>query len=1024
MEVYKTNKLGAILLKSKKITPRQLKAALIRQEEERKRLGIILTEMGLIRESDIVKAFSEQLNVPYVDLESTSPDPEVLTIITDSMAKRHLVLPLEIFDGKLKVAMADPIDNQLKNALKFATNKNIEACVSSPTDILKAVRKFYNGITPAMIGDILLENSIITQEQLNNALEIQKDTNKKVGAILLEQGFISEKDLVHATSKQLGIEYIDLSIVQPEQEAIDLVPKGLAETHLIFPLVVRNLILVISMSDPLDLETINALSLATDRIVKVNISTPTEIREAINKHYKGETSKKLGSMSVSNEMVSKKAHSKQERKKIGDILVEVGSITDEQLEESLEKQKTLSKKLGEILVDMGVVSESDIALAFSRQLGLTFENLEDVHIDKNVLQMIPFELASRYLVLPLRYEKRELTITISNPLDSDTIDAIAFYTGKKINVVVSTTIEIRKALERFYNKKERKLLGDILVEMGVVSKEDLDLCIESYKGSKVKFGDMLINEGLATEIDIQKALSVQVGIPFVDLTKEKPTESALNIFSHDMADKFAAMPLNVDKNKLCIVMADPLNIEVQKEIRRLIGKSLVVKMSTKTMIKEAIANGYLMKDDLQDIVQSMEVESVSDAPDYNEEQEEEDIISNVDAAPIVRLVNNIIIKAKNDGVSDIHIEPYKDSLLIRYRIDGELRDISKLPKSMKGAVVSRIKILSKLDISERRLPQDGKIKLMINKKPVELRVATLPIVNGETVVMRILAAQEPMPIDKLALSESNLKSLKNILPSPYGLILVVGPTGSGKTTTLHSVLGELNTPDKKIWTAEDPVEITQARLNQLEVKPKIKLDFARAMRAFLRADPDIIMVGEMRDLETAAMGVEASLTGHLVLSTLHTNTAPETITRLIDVGLDPFNFADALMGVLAQRLVRTLCKSCKKAYNPMEEEFQFIVDTYGADLFHEIGVKSAGDAVFYAPDGCHECANTGYRGRMGIHELLVGTEEVKRLIQRKAPIKELREVAINEGMRTLLQDGILKVFQGHTDMKQVRKVAM
>jgi type II secretory ATPase GspE/PulE/Tfp pilus assembly ATPase PilB-like protein len=343
----------------------------------------------------------------------------------------------------------------------------------------------------------------------------------------------------------------------------------------------------------------------------------------------------------------------------------------------------------------------------------------------------------------------------------------------------------------------------------------------------------------------------------------------------------------------------------------------------------------------------------------------------------------------------------------------------------RNALVQRLKIMAKLDISERRKPQDGKIRFKYSKGVIELRVATIPTANGnEDVVMRILAASKPLPIEKMGFSEHNLTRFKEILQKPYGICLVVGPTGSGKTTTLHSALGFINTEDMKIWTAEDPVEITQKGLRQVQVQPKIDFTFATAMRSFLRADPDVIMVGEMRDHETAAIGIEASLTGHLVFSTLHTNSAPETITRLLDMNIDPFNFADALLGIMAQRLIRTLCAKCKEGYHPSPEEFEEIIEVYGHEWFPQIGIKYSPDFTLYRPKGCPACNNTGYKGRMGVHELLAGTDELKRAVQRRAPIDELRHLAMQQGMRTLMQDALEKAMRGITDVKQARSIAV
>jgi type II secretory ATPase GspE/PulE/Tfp pilus assembly ATPase PilB-like protein len=333
--------------------------------------------------------------------------------------------------------------------------------------------------------------------------------------------------------------------------------------------------------------------------------------------------------------------------------------------------------------------------------------------------------------------------------------------------------------------------------------------------------------------------------------------------------------------------------------------------------------------------------------------------------------------------------------------------------------------MAKLDISEKRKPQDGKIRFKYSRGTIELRVATIPTANqNEDVVMRILAASKPLPIEKMGFSETNLRRFKEILAKPYGIALVVGPTGSGKTTTLHSALGFINTEDMKIWTAEDPVEITQKGLRQVQVHPKIDFTFAVAMRSFLRADPDVIMVGEMRDHETAAIGIEASLTGHLVFSTLHTNSAPETITRLLDMNIDPFNFADALLGIMAQRLIRTLCPKCKEGYNPTPEEFEEIIEVYGYDWWPSLGITYSPELQLYRPKGCPACNNTGYKGRMGVHELLVGTDELKKAIQHRATIDDLRKLAMQQGMRTLLQDAIEKSLKGFTDIKHARSIAV
>jgi type II secretory ATPase GspE/PulE/Tfp pilus assembly ATPase PilB-like protein len=415
---------------------------------------------------------------------------------------------------------------------------------------------------------------------------------------------------------------------------------------------------------------------------------------------------------------------------------------------------------------------------------------------------------------------------------------------------------------------------------------------------------------------------------------------------------------------------------------------------------------------------------------------------------LVKLVNKVIVDAFRMGASDIHVEPGpgKTKTVIRVRKDGSLMNYIEVPSTYRNALVTRIKIMCDLDISEKRKPQDGKIKFRkFGPLDIELRVATIPSQGGvEDVVMRILASGEPLPLEKMGFSARNNELIKETVSKPYGLFFVCGPTGSGKTTTLHSILKYINKPDTKIWTAEDPVEITQKGLRQVQINKKAGLDFATIMRAFLRADPDVIMVGEMRDKETVSIGIEASLTGHLVFATLHTNSAPESINRLLDMGMDPFNFADALLGILAQRLGKRLCGDCKKPHIATPDEIKSILSEFSSELtstaswkkdpvaamknLYNEWVKSFADPkgqfTLYTPVGCEKCTGTGYRGRVGLHELLIGTDPIKKAIQERARVADLLAIALEEGMRTLKQDGIEKVLQGITDMHQVRAVCI
>ena len=581
----------------------------------------------------------------------------------------------------------------------------------------------------------------------------------------------------------------------------------------------------------------------------------------------------------------------------------------------------------------------------------------------------------------------------------------------------------------FYNQerfaRRRKTKFDYLITRGRIKEAELDSAWEESREQKETMETFLMRKYKISREEVGKSFEEFFRCKFVPFNDKQPIPGdLLRNLKKDYLRRELWVPLERVEGNIRVIVDDPNNILKRDTIESLL-KTKAVKYDVAFMddIIKYINYFYQSPEDESTITDLLgRLDSEEDA-----EEDEGDVITESDSV-IMQLVNKIINDAFNRRSSDIHIEPNvgKKNVEVRYRVDGDCALYQSLPYSYRAALVSRIKIMSNLDITVRRLPQDGKIKFKRpNGEEIELRVATIPTQGGvEDVVMRLLGKGETMPLEVMGLSERNYREMLNILSKPYGMILVVGPTGSGKTTTLHAALRHINTPDRKIWTAEDPVEITQYGLRQVQVQPKIGFDFAAAMRAFLRADPDVIMVGEMRDFETASTGVEASLTGHLVFSTLHTNSAPETIVRLLDMGIDPLNFADALLGILAQRLVRTLCKNCKETFHPTPAEFEEIVESYGREPFEKLNIAYTDDFMMYRPKGCDVCDKTGYRGRMGIHELVIGTDTMKRLIQKHATVEEMREVAATEGMTTLLQDGIMKSISGSTDFKQVRRVCI
>lgn len=603
-------------------------------------------------------------------------------------------------------------------------------------------------------------------------------------------------------------------------------------------------------------------------------------------------------------------------------------------------------------------------------------------------------------------------------------------------------------------------LGEALIEMGYISRPELDMALGSEALERtMPIGQILQKKmGIVDEHAINGAMANKLGIPMVNLKTKIPRDILAKIPAA-VAHRRGVVPLREAEGALIVAMQNPMDSAILEELRAITRmKILPVTASTEDIASSlrshygAAVNAGTAAPGIADRRKSSRLAPKAAGPMRRTEAGVQELISRLTAesgnhdiaeqqaissdSALVGLVNRIILDAVEQKASDIHIEANlgPKTTHVRFRKDGNLVNYLDLPAQFRNAVVSRIKIMSQLDITERRKPQDGKIDFSrFGPASVELRVATVPTTGGlEDVVMRVLAAARPVPMDDLGLEKGALNSIKRLISKPHGLFIVCGPTGSGKTTTLHSLLAFLNTSERKIWTAEDPIEITQPGLRQVQVNAKIGWTFAVAMRSFMRADPDVIMVGEMRDAETAKIGIEASLTGHLVLSTLHTNSAPESIVRLLDLGMDPFNFADALLGVLAERLARRLCPECKTGYVPTAVELEELVMQYcnetaiDARKQMEAWTESHGGAdgkiTLFRAHGCEHCDRTGYQGRIGLYELLVADAATKRLLQSKARVAEVRSAAIAAGMRTLRQDGIEKVLQGVTDIQQVSAV--
>jgi type IV pilus assembly protein PilB len=560
----------------------------------------------------------------------------------------------------------------------------------------------------------------------------------------------------------------------------------------------------------------------------------------------------------------------------------------------------------------------------------------------------------------------------------------------------------------------RKPLGEILLDQGIVSQEQLDQALEEQRKSGRLLGRVLVEFGFVKEERILEALGIQIGMKVTNLADMDIPEEVIKQVPPSLAQVYNVVPVKFENNIITVALSDPLNINVLDDLRFVLNCEVQGAIATEEDINQAIEKYYgvtSQEDSLNLLVQ--EIEKSTPTVLSAEIQEMQDITSLKELAsqaPVVKLVNLVLLQAVKDKASDIHFEPFEDEFKVRYRVDGVLYEITHPPKNLSLAITSRIKVMSNLDVAESRIPQDGRIMMRVAGRSIDLRVSTLPTVFGESVVMRVLdRSVVSLDLEEVGLTTEQQDTILKLISKPNGIVLTTGPTGCGKTTTLYSCLRKVNKPEYKIITTEDPVEYDISGIIQVSIKPKINLTFATCLRHILRQDPDIIMVGEIRDKETAQISIQASLTGHLVFSTLHTNDAPGAVTRLIDMGIEPFLITSTLESVIAQRLIRVLCPKCKEAYTPDEYELSQI----------NLSPDKAAGKTFYRAKGCRECNDIGYRGRTGIFEMLMMSDKIRSLIMDKAHTALLRKAAVEEGMRTLRDDGLLRIYDGITTIEEV-----
>src|SRR5690348_7674625 len=552
-------------------------------------------------------------------------------------------------------------------------------------------------------------------------------------------------------------------------------------------------------------------------------------------------------------------------------------------------------------------------------------------------------------------------------------------------------------------------LGEILLREGLVTREQLAQALAEQKNTKHRLGYVLVKLGLVQELEITKVLARQYRMPAVDLSRFEVDPKIIKLVPADLATKSVVLPLKREGRTLTVAMADPTDLGLLEDLKFITRFDLFPVIAGEYTLRNLIEKHYEASDqELQNLLKDME-QSAEDVEVVEQEEDETATQAQIDDAPVVKLINGLLTDAVRRGASDIHIEPFEHEIRVRYRIDGALLEIMRPPLKMKAALTSRVKILSQLNIAERRVPQDGRLKLKMGNRVIDFRVSTLPVLYGEKIVLRILdKGNLTLDLTKFGFEPKAEKDLMRAILNPYGMVLVTGPTGSGKTTTLYSALSRVNSIDVNIMTAEDPVEYNLMGINQVLVRNEVGMTFAAALKAFLRQDPNIIMVGEIRDLETGSIAIKAALTGHLVLSTLHTNDAPSTITRMVDMGIEPFNVASAVNLIVAQRLVRRICKDCKAEHNYTDEEM------------HAFGI-TRDQGPFFKGTGCDTCNGTGYKGRQGLYEVMALSSPLRRGILKGASTEELQQIAVSEGMLTLRMDGMVKVKKGITTLEEIVK---
>ncbi|WP_027459911.1 type II/IV secretion system protein [Deinococcus murrayi] len=877
------------------------------------------------------------------------------------------------------------------------------------------------------LGAILLEQGYVSDTELQKALVRHAEVGGRLADILIDSGQVGEKRIARAIEEALGIPLVNLLVVTPDTAALAAVRAQTAQRVAAFPFAREGDVLRVAFVDPLSSLAIEALEDDSGLSIEPYQALRDQVHWAIATYYP-----ELGL----NVPLPGEAGGDVQGGQLGRLLVSRGLVTDAQLQVALDAQQQTGESLGATLVAQGALTEDRLYEVLAEQAGTPYlPDTRGLQPPEEVLGALLRADALRLSAVPIEETPAAVVVLTSDPRRREELAALV---GRPVNLVLARPRDVEALIERCYPQRTRlgeqmvqqgtlsraqlrealqvqarggkvKPLGEVIVELGFATPGDIDAALQKQNAGGGRLEDTLVQSGKLSPEMLARSLAAQLGYEYLDPGQNPPDPAVALLIPEATARRYGVVPVRLQGEALIVAMKDPRNVFALDDLKLITGRDIVPAVMAEKDITRLIER-YHGNKDMAALNQKLAAESRA----REAKQEDLDLTAGLDDNAVVRVVDQIIREAALQEASDIHIEPTQTALRVRYRIDGVLREQPELPRGSAQSILARIKIMGNLDISERRLPQDGRVRFKKGSIDIDLRLSTLPTVYGEKAVLRLLQKAENIPeVEQLGFSAHNFQRYLDVIEKPNGIFLVTGPTGSGKSFTSFSTLKRIARPEKNTTTIEDPIEYEIPGIVQSQVNTTAGMTFARALRAFLRQDPDIIFVGEIRDTETAKIATEAALTGHLVLATLHTNDAPGAITRLDEMGVEPFNISASVIGVLAQRLVRRVCTECKQPTNA------------DPDVLRRLGLteEEVRGASLMRGAGCPRCGGTGYKGRMGIHELMVIDDPLRRAIGAGQTASELRDVALREsGMKTLRQDGIEKALAGLTTLEEVLAV--